>query len=93
MIEDCVAAHCLVGRARTHRPQVQRAWDDLRRLYFVAYSRPQNVLLLVGLTSQIRISPVKSIATGDTPTMTRRLNFVPRELWHSGMSSEAVALI
>lgn len=34
-----------------HRSGVDRAFDDLTRLYFVAYSRPQDVLLLVGLNS------------------------------------------
>lgn len=30
-------------------PALDRAFDDLMRLYFVAFSRPQDVLLLVGL--------------------------------------------
>lgn len=93
MIEDCVAPYCPVGNARTQRTQVQRAWDDLRRLYFVSYSRAQNALMLVGLTSQIRMNPVRSVATGDTPTTPRGLTFVPREQWNSGMSSDTVALI
>ncbi|EJG06165.1 UvrD/REP helicase [Methanofollis liminatans DSM 4140] len=33
------------------RPGVDRAFDDLIRQYFVAFSRPQDVLLLVGLNS------------------------------------------
>jgi len=93
MIEDCIAPYCPVGNARTQRTQVERAWDDLRRLYFVSYSRAQNVLLLVGLTTQIRIKPVRSVATGDTTTAPRSLDFVPREQWHSGMAFNTVALI
>jgi DNA helicase II / ATP-dependent DNA helicase PcrA len=93
MIEDCVAPYCPVGNARTQRTQVQRAWDDLRRLYFVSYSRAQNVLLLVGLTTQVRLNPVRSVATGDMPTAARGLEFVPREQWHSAMGPNTVALI
>ncbi len=33
---------------RAHRPQLDRTFDDLARLYYVAYSRPQSVLLLIG---------------------------------------------
>lgn len=35
--------------SETPRSQVDRAFDDIIRQYFVAYSRPQEVLLLVGL--------------------------------------------
>ena len=48
-IEQIVAPFCPVGNARTQRNPIDRAWDVLRRLYFVAFSRPQNALLLVGL--------------------------------------------
>ena len=34
------------------RSAVDRAFDDLYRLYYVAFSRPRDVLLLVGLTSR-----------------------------------------
>lgn len=35
------------------RDQVDRSFDDLTRRYFVAFSRAQDVLILVGLTSNI----------------------------------------
>jgi len=45
-----------------HRSALDRAFDDLSRHYFVAYSRAQDVLLLVGLNS-VRQS-IPNIATG-----------------------------
>jgi DNA helicase II / ATP-dependent DNA helicase PcrA len=41
-----------VGRPRE---QIDRAFDDLYRLYYVAFSRPKDVLLLVGLTSSMAL--------------------------------------
>jgi DNA helicase II / ATP-dependent DNA helicase PcrA len=93
-IEQIVSPFCPVGNARTQRNPIDRAWDDLRRLYFVAFSRPQNALLLVGLTSQIGPNPrVRSVATGDTRQGARGLTFVPAAQWHSGMPPDCVALI
>ena len=36
-----------------------RAFDDLTRLYFVAFSRAQDVLLLVGLNSSLEGYKIK----------------------------------
>lgn len=44
------------------RPPLDRAFDDLTRLYFEAYSRAQDALLLVGLTT-VR-DRIPNIATG-----------------------------
>lgn len=44
------------------RSAIDRAFDDLIRQFFVAYSRTQDVLLLVGLNS-VRYS-IPSVATG-----------------------------
>lgn len=44
------------------RSAVDRAFDDLIRKYFVAYSRAQDVLLLVGLNTVVDRIP--NIATG-----------------------------
>jgi DNA helicase-2/ATP-dependent DNA helicase PcrA len=41
-----------------------RAFDDLYRQFFVAYSRPQEVLLLVGLTPTFPGGNVANVATG-----------------------------
>jgi DNA helicase-2/ATP-dependent DNA helicase PcrA len=46
------------------RGVVDRAFDDLIRQYFVAFSRAQNVLLLVGLSSVAPGGKVKNIPTG-----------------------------
>lgn len=45
------------------RQGMQRAFDDLTRHYFVAYSRAQDVLLLVGLTTY---PDIPNVATGWT---------------------------
>lgn len=45
------------------RSQVDRAFDDLYRQYFVAYSRPQDVLLLVGLNGCMN-GKIPNAATG-----------------------------
>jgi DNA helicase-2/ATP-dependent DNA helicase PcrA len=41
-----------------------RTFDDLYRQYFVAYSRPQEVLLLVGLKPTLPEDKVSNVATG-----------------------------
>ncbi len=48
--EDDVEAH-LSAPLRTGRLALDRAFDDLVRLYYVAYSRPQSVLMLIGCES------------------------------------------
>src|SRR5260221_692323 len=48
-IEDDFAPACSVGAVRQQRTALQRTFEDLIRLYYVAFSRPQSVLLLVGL--------------------------------------------
>ncbi|WP_438026355.1 UvrD-helicase domain-containing protein [Sorangium sp. So ce233] len=48
-VEDDLAPVCTVGALRQQRTALQRTFDDLVRLYYVAFSRPQSVLLLVGL--------------------------------------------
>jgi DNA helicase-2/ATP-dependent DNA helicase PcrA len=94
IIEQIIAPFCPIGPARTQRAALDRAWDDLRRLYFVAYSRPENVLLLAGLTSQMGPTPrVLSTATGDLANGQRALTFVPAAQWHSALAPGHVALI
>jgi DNA helicase-2/ATP-dependent DNA helicase PcrA len=93
-MEDMVAQHCPIGPLRTQRPPVDRAWDDLRRLYFVAYSRPENVLILAGLTSEIRhVAPVQCIAVGDLRNSPRVIGFVPANQWSPALGPATVALI
>jgi DNA helicase-2/ATP-dependent DNA helicase PcrA len=92
--EDVVATYSPIGGLRTQRVAVDRAWDDLRRLFFVAYSRPENVLLLVGLVSQLRQqTPVSCIALGDIRQGGRGLTFVPANQWTPTLGPGTVALI
>lgn len=64
-LEDDLAPFTAVGPARTSRPAIDRTFDDLVRLYYVAYSRPQTALILVGLEKSIvTASTVKTVATG-----------------------------
>ncbi len=54
LFEDDLA-HCTpIGPLRRARTALQRSFDDIRRLFFVAYSRPQSILMLIGSTQSIR---------------------------------------
>jgi DNA helicase-2/ATP-dependent DNA helicase PcrA len=46
------------------RPARDRAFDDLYRQFFVAFSRPQQVLVLAGLSSTHPSGFVRNVATG-----------------------------
>lgn len=61
-MEDLLRAHTTLGAPT--RPQVDRAFDDLFRQFFVAFSRPQDVLLLVGVSATRPGGRVPNIATG-----------------------------
>jgi DNA helicase-2/ATP-dependent DNA helicase PcrA len=50
-IEDSIRKHSILGESE--RSEKDRMFDDLTRLYFVAFSRAESVLLLVGLNSSI----------------------------------------
>lgn len=64
-LEDDLAPHCEVGQLRMNRGGLARTFDDLVRLYYVAYSRPQSILLLVGLDSCLRYNTtIKHVAMG-----------------------------
>ena len=63
-IEDDLADCSSIGPLRQARPPLRRAFDDLIRLYYVAYSRPQSVLLLVGLDGCLRSNTkIRNVAT------------------------------
>jgi DNA helicase-2/ATP-dependent DNA helicase PcrA len=65
MLEDDLAPYCNVGPLRTARPALARSFDDLIRLYYVAYSRPQSALMLVGLDTCLRYkATIKHLALG-----------------------------
>lgn len=50
-IEDSIRQYSELGQSM--RSEKDRSFDDLTRLYFVAFSRAESVLLLVGLNSSI----------------------------------------
>lgn len=63
-LEDDLAPHCAIGALRMSRPPLDRTFDDLIRLNYVAYSRPQSALLLVGVDKCLQYSTaIKNIAT------------------------------
>jgi len=62
--EDDLAPYTEVGSLRTRRTAIDRTFEDLIRLYYVAYSRPQTALLLVGHTNLLAYTcKIKNIAT------------------------------
>jgi DNA helicase-2/ATP-dependent DNA helicase PcrA len=64
LLEDNLASCTPIGALRTARSAIQRSFDDLIRLYYVAFSRPQNVLLLVGCLPCLRYNTtIPHIAT------------------------------
>lgn len=64
-LEDDLAPFCEIGPLRASRSALARTFDDLTRLYYVAYSRPQSVLLLVGLDNCLQYNTkIKHVATG-----------------------------
>jgi DNA helicase-2/ATP-dependent DNA helicase PcrA len=64
-MEDDLAPYCEIGDLRLQRPGTLRAFDDLIRLYYVAYSRPQSLLLLVGMRATLRYSTlIQNVAMG-----------------------------
>ena len=56
-IEDSI--RCFSSLGKSERSEKDRSFDDLTRLYFVAFSRAENVLLLVGLLPSIEGYKVK----------------------------------
>ncbi|MGE5610091.1 MAG: UvrD-helicase domain-containing protein [Bacillota bacterium] len=55
-MEDDLAPYCGIGALRVARPALERTFDDLVRLYYVAYSRAQSVLMLVGIDPCLQYS-------------------------------------
>jgi DNA helicase-2/ATP-dependent DNA helicase PcrA len=64
-LEDDLAPHCGIGPLRLARQGLARTFDDLVRLYYVAFSRPQSLLLLVGVDKCLRYTTtIRHVATG-----------------------------
>jgi len=97
LTEDEVANFSPVGQARQQRTALDRAFDDIQRLFFVAKSRPQHILLLVGLTTQLtprrQSFQVPSVATGDFRAGGRTYQFIPAQNWTPNSPANTIALI
>ncbi len=64
-IEDDLAPFCQIGPLRQTRTGLERSFDDLIRLYYVAYSRPECVLMLVGVDPCLRYqTTIRHVAMG-----------------------------
>jgi DNA helicase-2/ATP-dependent DNA helicase PcrA len=64
-VEDDLAPFCQIGPLRQTRTGLQRSFDDLIRLYYVAFSRPECVLMLVGVDPCLRYqTTIRHVATG-----------------------------
>lgn len=61
-MEDLLRSHTVLGTPA--RSAIDRAFDDLYRQYFVAFSRPEEILLLVGLTTTRPGGNIPNVATG-----------------------------
>lgn len=62
-LENDLADVTPVGPARRKRTGMQRTFEDLIRLYYVAYSRPQSLLMLVGCQQGLQYrTKIKNVA-------------------------------
>lgn len=66
-LEDELRLYCPLGSP--DRDSRDRAFDDLIRQYFVAYSRPQDVLLLIGLNPVINGYKTRDGSLHDIPNV------------------------
>lgn len=64
LLEDDLATATPIGALRVERTAIQRSFEDLIRLYYVAYSRPQTVLMLVGCSRCLEYAkPIQHVAS------------------------------
>ena len=64
ILENDLALVTPVGRARLQRDGMQRTFEDLIRLYYVAFSRPQSLLMLVGCSHCLQYrTTIRNVAT------------------------------
>jgi len=68
LMEDDVEQH-LESPLRVSRSPLDRTFDDLARLYYVAYSRPQTVLMLIGCESGLAYGHGPSLDKGVIPNI------------------------
>jgi DNA helicase-2/ATP-dependent DNA helicase PcrA len=68
IMEDDVESY-LPAPLRGSRTPLDRSFDDLVRLYYVAYSRPQSVLLLVGCEGCLSFGKGRDLSSGAIPNV------------------------
>jgi DNA helicase II / ATP-dependent DNA helicase PcrA len=91
--EDLVGPFSPMRSLRLGRSGATRARDDLKRQYFVSYSRAQSVLLLIGNTAFIRSKKaLDSIQVGSRYDGSRCWSFQPAAQVRS-TAQDIVALI
>ena len=62
--ENDLAPYTPIGPIRLQRTDMQRSFEDLIRLYYVAYSRPQSMMMLVGCRQNLRgATTIQNVAT------------------------------
>ena len=82
ILEDSLRYFTDVGAERFQRNARLRAIDDLKRQYFVAKSRPQQLLILVGLNKVIAPQiPIRAVQAGDTESNGRCYHFLESDRW------------
>ena len=70
------------GTRKSRRRAQDRAFDDLKRLYYVAYSRASSILILAGISDHINKSKkIFSVSAGDMQNKSCLINYVPQTQW------------
>lgn len=93
-IESALASYSQIGDLRCQRTELQRAFDDLRRLYFVANTRPQNILLFVGLNKAINPNNIKLVQSGYSSHDGQiHIEYKERDKWNGTENAGTVMLI
>jgi DNA helicase-2/ATP-dependent DNA helicase PcrA len=77
VMEDDVEPH-LAAPLRSSRNPLDRTFDDLARLYYVAFSRPQSILMLIGCENCLKYGTGPSL-TGAIPNIA--LGWARDETW------------
>lgn len=68
LMEDDIEPH-LPSALRGGRTPIHRTFDDLMRLYYVAYSRPQSVLMLIGCEKNLAYGKGQNFSSGAIPNV------------------------
>ena len=68
LVEDDVEPH-ISAPLRSSRSPMDRTFDDLVRLYYVAYSRPQSILMLVGCEQCLTYGRGRNYSQGVIPNV------------------------